>query len=60
MTKPAVYNYQKAEDRIAELEAENIRLKEQIDILRRALNEDLAAEKQDIERMLDKWSYKLP
>ncbi len=58
--KPIAYNYQKAEDRIAELEAENIRLKEQIDILRRALNEDLAAEKQDIERMLDKWSYKLP
>ena len=59
MTKPIAYNYRAAEDRIAELEAENIRLKEQIALLRQALDEDLASEKEDIKRLLDKWS-KLP
>ena len=60
MTKPVVYNYQKAEERIAELEAENIRLKEEIAELRKALNSELEDEKNTIQALLDKWGPRLP
>lgn len=60
MTKPVVYNYQKAEERIAELEAENIRLKEEIAELRKAVNNELEAEKNEIRALLDKWGPRLP
>lgn len=60
MTKPVVYNYQKAEERIAELEAENIRLKEELAELRKAVNNELEAEKNEIQALLDKWGPRLP